>query len=231
MSFVKHKRAAAEAALEYIENGMKVGIGTGSTADFFTKALGEKVANGLDIIGVPTSAATQALCEELNIPLADLNDEPVLDVTVDGADELDGNLSLIKGGGGALVREKIVATCSKKMIVIADQSKKVETLGQFPLPVELIPFGARATSLLVSTVAHWAGCEGPIRLRKLDEENPFVTDNGNLIIDCHFDTIPDVRKLQAGLNEIAGVVDHGLFVGIAKIALIGGDSGVEKIEV
>lgn len=221
MTILEQKKAAAEEALKFVEDGMKLGLGTGSTADLFTEALAKKVADGLKVQCVATSMATYHLAERLDIPLVQLNDEPLLDLTIDGADEVDADLRLIKGGGGALLREKIVATSSKQMIVIADESKRVETLGKFPLPVEVVQFGARATAFMIGSVGEWAGCTGKIELRKDDRENPFVTDNGNYIIDCHFGEIKDPEKLGAGLSAIAGVVEHGLFIGIAKRAILG----------
>lgn len=230
MTILEQKKAAAEEALKFVEDGMKLGLGTGSTAELFVEALGKKVADGLRVSCVPTSRATHDLAERLDIPLVQLNDEPVLDLTIDGADELDADLRLIKGGGGALLREKIVATSSKQMIVIADESKKVETIGKFPLPVEVVQFGARATAFMIGTVGEWAGCTGKIELRKDDMENPFITDNGNYIIDCHFGEIKDAEKLGAGLSAIAGVVDHGLFLGIAKRAILGTPFGPITLE-
>lgn len=230
MTILEQKKAAAEEALKHVEDGMLLGLGTGSTADLFTEALGKKVAEGLKVRCVPTSEATRQLAERLDIELVQLNDEPVLDLTVDGADELDAQLRLIKGGGGALLREKIVATSSKKMIVIADESKKVETLGKFPLPVEVVPYGARATAFMIGTVGEWADCTGKIELRKDDIGNPFITDNGNYIVDCHFGAIPDPEKLLSGLSSIAGVVEHGLFVGIAKLAILGTPFGPITLE-
>ncbi len=228
MSADDQKQAAALAALEYIEDGMTLGLGTGSTAAKFVDALGEKVAGGLTVTGVPTSNATAAQAELLGIPLTTLSDVPMLDITVDGADELDSQLRLIKGGGGALLREKIVATASKSMIVIADASKKVGVLGEFPLPVEIVPFGARATCMMIEAASRWAGAEGPMTIRKSGSD-PFLTDNGNLICDCAFGRIEDPEKLMAALASIAGVVDHGLFIGIAKVALIGTPDGVETL--
>jgi ribose 5-phosphate isomerase A len=230
VTILEQKKAAAEEALKFVEDGMLLGLGTGSTADLFTEALGKKVAEGLNVKCVPTSEATRQLAERLDIEIVQLNDHPVLDLTVDGADELDANLRLIKGGGGALLREKIVATSSKMMIVIADESKKVETLGKFPLPVEVVQYGARATAFMVGTVGEWAGCTGKIELRKDDIGNPFITDNGNYIIDCHFGEIADPEKLLSGLAAIAGVVEHGLFIGIAKKAILGTPFGPVTLE-
>ena len=223
------KEAAAREALKHVRDGMKLGLGTGSTAAKFVSGLGEMVADGLNVVCVPTSEATRQQAESLGIPLTRLDEEPVLDLTVDGADELDANLTLIKGGGGALLREKIVASSSKKMIVIADDTKKVETLGKFPLPIEVVPFGVKSTAMKIEHASRWAGCEGPLALRIRDGEL-FVTDNGNVIIDCAFGRIPDAAKLASALSTIPGLVDHGLFINMASLAILGGPNGIEIIE-
>ena len=230
MTILEQKKAAAEEALKHVEDGMLLGLGTGSTADLFTEALSKKVAEGLKVKCVATSKATHQLAERLDIEIVQLNDHPVLDLTVDGADELDPQLRLIKGGGGALLREKIVASSSKKMIVIADETKKVAVLGKFHLPVEVVQYGARATAFMIGTVGEWAGCTGKIELRKDDNENPFITDNGNYIIDCHFGEIKDAEKLLSGLSSIAGVVEHGLFIGLARMAILGTPFGPITLE-
>jgi ribose 5-phosphate isomerase A len=223
------KEAAAREALKHVRDGMKLGLGTGSTAAKFVAGLGEMVRDGLNVICVPTSEATRKQAESLNIPLTRLDEEPILDLTVDGADELDANLSLIKGGGGALLREKIVASSSKNMIVIADDTKKVDTLGKFALPIEVVPFGVKSTAMKIEHASRWAGCEGPLALRIRDGEL-FVTDNGNVIIDCAFGRIPDAQKLASALSTIPGVVDHGLFLDMASLAILGGPDGIEIIE-
>ncbi|MFL5258357.1 MAG: ribose-5-phosphate isomerase RpiA [Hyphomicrobiales bacterium] len=223
------KRAAARAALDCVDDGMRLGLGTGTTAQEFVKALGEKVAKGLKVLAVPTSEATRKQAEALGIPLSTLDETPALDLTVDGADEIDGRLDLIKGGGGALLREKIVATSSKRMIVIADGSKMVETLGRFPLPVEVVPFGWKATARKIEKACRWADCRGAMVLRAQNGK-PFVTDNGNIILDCALGRIGDPPKLAAALSSIPGVVEHGLFIGIASLALIGTSAGVKRIE-
>jgi ribose 5-phosphate isomerase A len=223
------KEAAAREALKHVRDGMKLGLGTGSTAAKFVAGLGEMVADGLNVVCVPTSEATRQQAESLNIPLTRLDEEPILDLTVDGADELDANLTLIKGGGGALLREKIVASSSKQMIVIADDTKKVDTLGKFPLPIEIVPFGVKSTAMKIEHASRWAGCEGPLALRIRDEEL-FVTDNGNVIIDCAFGEIPDAQKLASALSTIPGLVDHGLFIDMAGLAILGGSNGIEIIE-
>ncbi len=224
------KQAAARRALDFVEDGMKLGIGTGSTAEEFVKLLAERVAGGLKIIGVPTSERTAALATKLGIPMSNLDDTPHLDITIDGADELDANLCLIKGGGGALLREKIVATASDRMIVIADASKVVAILGAFPLPLEIIPFGALATARRVAEVASAYGCQGDIVRRTDSYGEPFFTDSENFIFDCHFGKIPDPAGLAQALNLIAGVVETGLFVNIASLALVGTPSGVDMIK-
>ncbi len=229
MTLDEAKEAAAREALQHVSDGMKIGLGTGSTAARFVAGLGEMVANGLNVVCVPTSEATREQAESLGIALIRLDEEPVLDLTVDGADELDANLTLIKGGGGALLREKIVASSSKRMIVIADHTKKVATLGAFSLPVEVVPFGVKSTAMKLEHAGKWAGCEGALALRIRDGEL-FVTDNGNVIIDCAFGKIPDAQKLASVISTIPGVVDHGLFIGMASMAILGGPDGLEIIE-
>lgn len=208
---------------------MRLGLGTGSTAEKFVAALGKKVAGGLNVTCVPTSLATKQQAEGLGIPLTTLDETPELDLTVDGADELDDYLQLIKGGGGALLREKMVASSSKHMIVIADGSKHVETLGRFPLPVEVVQFAHVATARKIEQAARACGCEGDIVLRTRNGE-PFVTDNGNLIYDCAFGRIEDARSLAMVLKSIAGVVDHGLFISLADMALLGTPDGLKTIK-
>lgn len=226
----EQKRAAAARALEYVEDGMKLGLGTGSTAAHFVDLLGKRVADGLNVICVPTSEATHAQATSLNIPLTTLDETPHLDLTVDGADELDAALNLTKGGGGALLREKIVATASDRMIVIADDSKVVDTLGAFDLPVEVVPFGAGASIIMIREVAAGLGCTGEITRRKTEDGKPFFTDGGHYIYDCAFGNIPDPVALSAELNKIAGVVENGLFCGIATIAVIAGPDGARIME-
>ena len=224
------KESAARAALDLVTDGMRLGLGTGSTASRFVAALGERVAAGLNVVCVPTSEATRAQAERLGIPLATLDETPHLHLTVDGADEIDDQLRMIKGGGGALLREKIVATASDRMVVIADDRKLVETLGKFPLPVEVVRFGVAATHRLVEAMAAEAGCEGEITLRKGKGREPFVTDEGNLILDCAFGRIPEPEVLAFALKRVPGVVEHGLFLGVADLAIVAGDSGVRLLE-
>ncbi|TWH24479.1 MULTISPECIES: ribose-5-phosphate isomerase RpiA [unclassified Aminobacter] len=213
------KIEAARVALEHVEDGMRLGIGTGSTAEEFVRLLAVKVQEGLSIIGVPTSERTAALCRELGVPLSMLEETPELDLTIDGADEIDPQLGLIKGGGGALLREKIVAAASEKMLVIADASKLVKTLGKFPLPIEVNEFGLGATKIAIAKAAAKLGLEGPLEIR-MTNGKPFVTDGGHLIIDASFGRIPDTRALSDALHAIPGVVEHGLFLGLADAAIV-----------
>lgn len=223
------KIAAAAEALTHVKSGMKLGIGTGSTAEEFVRLLAVKVAEGFEIIGVPTSERTAALCAELGVPLTTLEETPHLDLTVDGADEVDGDLSLIKGGGGALLREKIVAAASDAMIVIADESKVVDTLGRFPLPVEVNCFGLAATKLAIEKTIMDLGLVAPLSLRMKDGEI-FVTDGGHYILDASFGRIPDTKALSDALFAIPGVVEHGLFIGLARAAVIAGISGIRTLQ-
>ncbi len=229
MSPDDEKQRAAAAALTYVEPGMKLGLGTGSTASRFVALLGEKVAAGLRVIGVPTSEATRKQAEALGIPLTTLEATPELDLVVDGADELDGSLRLIKGGGGALLREKIVAASARRMMVVADSSKKVAVLGAFPLPVEVVPFGLGSTRLRLERAAAALGLAGAITLRRRAGE-AYVTDGGHYILDCAFGAIPDPERLAAHLAAIPGVVEHGLFLGLASVALVAGPAGVETLQ-
>ena len=223
------KKLAAERALQFIAPGMKLGLGTGSTAALFVEALGAAVKAGLDVIGAPTSEATRRQAEALGIPLTTLDETPELDLTIDGADEIDGALNLIKGGGGALLREKIVAASSKRMLVIADASKCVERLGAFPLPVEVIPFGLKSTRIRLQKAAAALGLSGGVELRRRGDEI-FVTDGGHYILDCAFGAFADPQALAAALSGLPGVVDHGLFIGFASVAIVAGASGVSVIE-
>ena len=232
MSAPDLKRAAAERAIPLVEDGMRLGIGTGSTAAAFIKLLGERVRAGLKVTGVPTSEATRIACEREGIPLATLEDLPELDLTIDGADEVDGSLRLIKGGGAALLREKIVAVASRRMVVIADASKHVETLGAFPLPVEVNLFGIGATTRAVEAAVARAGCTGEIARRHDASGVPLLTDGGHAILDLRLGRIPDPEALSAGLWAVPGVVEHGLFLGIADAAILAaadGDAAVVSV--
>ena len=224
------KQQAAERALAFVEPGMKLGLGTGSTAAAFVARLGAKVHAGLDVLCVATSQATRAQAGALGIPLTTLDETPFLDLTIDGADELDTSLRLIKGGGGALLHEKIVATASDRMIVIADASKRVDVLGAYPLPVEVVRFGLAATRSLIEMLAADAGCQGPIKLRLGQGGEPFVTDSGHLILDCGFGRIEDPEALDEALKLIPGVVENGLFLDIADAAIIAGPGGITVLE-
>lgn len=224
----KLKIAAAAEALKHVQEGMRLGIGTGSTAEEFVRLLAEKVQSGFQIIGVPTSERTEKLCNELGVPLTTLDETPHLDLTIDGADEVDSDLSLIKGGGGALLREKIVAAASDSMVIIADQSKVVDTLGQFPLPIEVNRFGLGATMRAIEKAATQCGLAGAFVLR-LQGGSPFVTDGGHYIVDASFGRIPDPENLSSALFSIPGVVEHGLFIGLARAAIIAGPDGIRTI--
>ncbi|WP_242223345.1 ribose-5-phosphate isomerase RpiA [Shinella zoogloeoides] len=222
------KIKAAEAALAHVEDGMRLGIGTGSTAEEFVRLLAEKVAGGLRVEGVPTSERTARLCVELGVPLKSLDELPELDLTIDGADEVDGRLRLIKGGGGALLREKIVASASQRMIVIADETKVVDTLGAFKLPIEVNPFGLVATRIAIGKVAARLGLSGEIALR-MSGADTFMTDGGHYILDASFGRIPDADALASNLNDIPGVVEHGLFINMASLAIIAGPAGARTL--
>jgi ribose 5-phosphate isomerase A len=224
------KQQAAERALTLVKEGMRLGLGTGSTAAKFVELVGQRVKDGLRLVCVPTSEATRAHAECLGLTLSTLESTPYLDLTVDGADEIDGDLRLVKGGGGALLREKIIATASERMVVIADASKRVDTLGRFPLPVEVVQFGLTATQHMVAVLAAEAGCEGDIALRMQKGGQPFVTDGGNLILDCSFGRIEDPEALDEALKLVPGVVENGLFLGIADTAIIAGPTGIVLLE-
>jgi len=223
------KRAAAAAALESVTHGMKLGLGTGSTAAHFVDLLGARVREGLEVIGVPTSERTRAQAEGLGIKLTTLDETPELDLTIDGADEFDASLRLIKGGGGALLREKIVAAASKRMFVITDATKEVGTLGAFPLPVEIDRFGSRSTKIHIERVARGLGLEGPITLRMATPDAPYLTDGGHYIYDCAFGAIDDPDTLAQRLEAIPGVADHGLFIGLATAIFVAGGAGVHIV--
>ncbi len=224
------KRQAAARALDHVKSGMKLGLGTGSTAKHFVELLGARVRDGLDVIGVPTSEATRDDALRCGIRLTTLDEVDRLDLTVDGADEIDGALNLIKGGGGALLREKIVAAASDRMIVIADDSKWVETLGRFPLPIEVIPFGLGATQRHIEKAFAECGVSGPLGLRKGRDGHVFVTDGGHWIVDAHLKRIPDAPRLAQQLGLIPGVVEHGLFIGLATTAMLAGAQGIRVVE-
>lgn len=221
------KRRAAEAALAHVEPGMVLGLGTGSTAAIFIRLLAEEVREGLEVTGAPTSEATARLARELGVRLVDPNDVRGFDLTIDGADEIDPQLRLIKGGGAALLREKIIADASDAMIVIADASKRVDRLGRFPLPVEVNPFACELTREMVLESLPFVGLK-PVRAewRMATPEQRLHTDGGHLILDLHCGEIPDPDALGAVLDRIPGVVEHGLFLGMADLVLIGEADGV-----
>ncbi|MBI1250360.1 MAG: ribose-5-phosphate isomerase RpiA [Alphaproteobacteria bacterium] len=230
MSADAFKRAAAEAALAFVQDGMSLGLGTGSTAAHFVKALGARVRDGLSVRAVPTSVATEKLARAEGIPLVTLAEAPALDLGVDGADEVDPNLNLIKGAGGALLREKIVASACARFIVIADDTKRVAALGQFPLPVEVTAFAIPFAAPRIADAMRRAGCAGAEVTVRGGAQAPYVTDGGNAILDAHCQTIPDAPALAAALRAIPGVVEHGLFLDMTACALIAGPDGVSRIE-
>lgn len=230
MSSEDLKRQAAAAALAEAQPGMRLGLGTGSTARHFVDLLGEKVKAGFDCICVPTSEVTAVQAAGLGIRLTTLEETPELDLTVDGADEIGPGLALIKGAGGALLREKIVAAASRRMIVIADGSKVVTALGAFPLSIEVNRFGLRATTLLVEQVAAAHGATGAVALRLGKSGDPVVTDGGHLLLDALFGRISKPEALSADLHKVPGVVEHGLFLGLCAKAYVAGPNGIETIE-
>jgi ribose 5-phosphate isomerase A len=223
-SIDEQKRLAGEAAVALVETGMTVGLGTGTTAVHFVKALG---ARGLDVLGVSTSEETEALAKSLGIRTAALDAVRAIDLTIDGADEIGPGLSLIKGGGAALLREKLVWEASRRCVVIADASKVVQTLGGFPLPVEAVRFGHAHTANAIADVLAEFGLPAP-RLR-LQDGAPVITDGGNVLFDAGRGAIEDPAQLAAALKSITGVVDHGLFLDMADQALVAGDTGVETL--
>ena len=224
------KRQAAAAAVAWVKPGMRLGLGTGSTAKHFVELLAERVRTGLDVVCVPTSETTRADAERLGVPLTTLDETPALDLTVDGADEIAPDLSLIKGGGGALLREKMVAVASARMVVIADESKWVYVLGQFPLPIEVVPFGLAATQRAIAAAIAAAGTPGPLKLRRNKDGHAFVTDSGHWILDANLGRITDPKALADRLSPIPGVIEHGLFVGIAQSAILAGAAGIRVVE-
>jgi ribose 5-phosphate isomerase A len=223
------KRAVASKALEFVQDGMKLGLGSGSTAEIFVELLAPRVRAGQKLLCVPTSERTAALARKLGLTLSHLDDLAPLDLTIDGADEADRNLDLIKGGGGMLLREKIVAAASKKMLVIADESKLVPRLGKYPLPIEVVEFGHKTIARHLSESFAGLGYSNvPMTLRQKDGA-PFKTDSGNLLYDCAFGAIQSAPKLAAAMSTVPGVVEHGLFIGIATTLLIAGPGEVEVI--
>jgi ribose 5-phosphate isomerase A len=230
MNAETQKRAAAARAVDFVRPGMRLGLGTGSTAKHFVELLGKRVRAGLDVVGVPTSQATRADAERCGIRLTTLDETPELDLTVDGADEIAPDLSMIKGGGGALLREKIVAAASARMIVIADASKWVDALGRFPLPIEVAPFGLTATRRAVEKAVTPIRAGAPLVLRQDQDGHPFVTDGGHWIIDATLGRIGEPKSLAQALSAIPGVMEHGLFIGLADMAILASPDGVRIVE-
>jgi len=219
------KKLAGLEAVRYLKQDMTLGIGTGSTVYWFIEELGKKIADGYACRCVPTSSVTEKMAASLKIPLFSLNDVERIDLTIDGADEIDPQLNLIKGGGGALLQEKMVAAASEKLIIIADDSKLVKQLGSFPLPVEVIPFGWKQVQ---ARLAKNEGVSSTLRLR---DGEPFLTDHGHYILDCHFHSIKDPAELTVRLNMIPGVVENGLFINMASMAIIASADGtIKKLE-
>jgi len=216
-SIDQEKQEAARRSLAFVRDGHIVGLGTGSTAAHAIRFLGERVREGLKIRGIPTSVSSRDLALKVGIPLTTFEESPAVDVTIDGADEIDPRLHLIKGGGGALLREKIVASASRTVVIIADSAKRVPVLGKFPLPVEIVPF---AEALLIRRIA---ALGAPAVLRRTRTGEPFVTDEGHHILDCSFGAIPNPESLARELERMPGVVEHGLFIGLATVALLGAD--------
>ncbi|MAI92121.1 ribose-5-phosphate isomerase RpiA [Ponticaulis sp.] len=226
------KRNAAAAAMEFVEDGMVIGLGTGSTASFFVEFLAEEVEEGLSVKGVPTSEATHKLAMELGVPLLPVEQVERIHLTIDGADEIDAHANLIKGGGGALLREKIIANASDHVIVIAYAGKVAETLGSFPLPVEVTPFGFTLTAKKVYDALRKTGIDKPVvKLREASgKPGPLVTDGGNYILDCECKTIPSPQATALALSVIPGVVEHGLFLSMTRTVILGDEEGAEILE-
>ena len=226
------KYVAARRAVDFVQDGMRVGLGTGSTAAWMVRCLGERVKAGLRVTGVPTSSRTAELARSVGINVTTLEDAKWLDLTIDGADEVDDDLALIKGGGGALLQEKIVATASDQMIVIADRAKQVSTLGAFPLPVEVIPFGWQTTQAILQETVSGLDVDGRETSLRMNGPSPFVTDEGHYILDVEMRRIGNPRQTGLVLNQIPGVVENGLFVDICDILVIGHASGrVETLDI
>jgi ribose 5-phosphate isomerase A len=219
----REKEAAARASLRFVQDGQVVGLGTGSTAAHFIQLLGERVKEGLRVRGIPTSVRSGEMARRLGIPLITFDECQEIAVTVDGADEVDPKLRLIKGGGGALLREKIVASATKELVIVVDASKRVPTLGKFPLPVEIIKFSQALVTKKIAAL----GAE--VQLRTKEYGKPYLTDENNYILDCHFGQISDADGLARELSDMPGVVEHGLFIGMANIVLVAGEDGVVEL--
>ena len=232
MSEEKEKKNAAGAALGYLEDGLTIGLGTGSTVRFFLEMLGQEIADGLNLRGVPTSRQTELLAKSWQIPLVPVEQVDRIHLTVDGADEIDRDGNLIKGGGGALLREKIIANASDQFIVIADPSKQVETLGEFPLPVEVSSFGFTITAKKIYDVLTQHGIDNPqVKQRFDDMGDPFVSDGGNFVLDCHCERIESADVLGKILASIPGVIEHGLFLDLTRTVIIGNETGTKIFEI
>ena len=223
------KVAAAQAIERFLKDGMTIGLGSGTTSRWFVRILGERVAHGLRVTGVPSSKSTGALAQEVGISLADLNDVGQLDMTIDGADEIDASGRMIKGGGANLLWEKIVASASDKMVCIVDGSKRVERLGRFPLPVEVIPFAWRSTERHLIKLFAAQGLGSPKIDVRGGVDKPLITDSGHYLLDCHLESITDPETLAGKLNQIPGVVEHGLFIDIATDAVVGFADGTAQV--
>ncbi|MEM9434768.1 MAG: ribose-5-phosphate isomerase RpiA [Pseudomonadota bacterium] len=224
------KSSAAQRAVLMVEDGMKVGLGTGSTAVFMVKHLAERVRQeNLSITAVATSESTAALARAEGLTVVSLDEAKWLNLTIDGADEFDDNFNLIKGGGGALLVEKIVATASDRVVIIADPSKEVDTLGAFPLPIEVIPFGWQTTKALVEETLVNLDVQGRDSARRMNGDTPFLTDNGNYILDLQLKKIANARRLSLVLNQVPGIVENGLFIDIADVIVVGAPDGSTEI--
>ena len=223
------KTAAAKAIETFLKDGMKIGLGSGTTSRWFVRILGERVAAGLRVTGVASSKSTAELAQEVGVRLADLNEIDELDMTIDGADEIDAKGRMIKGGGASLLWEKIVACASKTMVCIVDESKRVERLGRFPLPVEVIPFAWRSTERQLRKLFATQGLGNPQIDVRGGLEKPLITDSGHYLLDCHLQAIKDPDALGEKLNQIPGVVENGLFIGIATNAVVGYADGKTEV--
>jgi ribose 5-phosphate isomerase A len=224
------KRAAAAKAIDaFLQDGMTIGLGSGTTSRFFVRILGDRVKSGLHVVGVPSSKSTGELAKEVGVPLSDLNDVERLDLTIDGADEIDAKGRMIKGGGANLLWEKIVASASRKMVAIVDESKKVQRLGRFPLPVEVIPFAWKSTERHLQDLFKKSGQRDAQITVRGGLEKPLITDSGHYLLDCHLQEINDPDFLAGNLNQIPGVVEHGLFIGIATDAVFGRPDGTAEV--